>query len=380
MIELDNDRLIFSFPEVHPDARLTVTFKRTLRIPDDGTDYPLPPGLGDFPLRHVDDFAARVPEKWLTRGGVMLPMYQSEAMWIDFSSHYLPRHRTPYPFAVKIATGKINAVSGHAWTEGLDFKDQDYMVIPEQPWLDGYCVEKGIIRQFVAMPLGAGYSAEEQITGQAEYGGLQIQVYPMRLESFKEYFPLQEEKDVMGPPDVEFCAEADTTYSLAPGGRTRQEIYEDPYAPDDWDLEHTSRCFVHLANSVHWRKISGRVPPTLLPTASEYSQAGLPWFDCYEEDTRIKAKARKRKRRSTWEKFKRDWAIITPSGEEVSPLSVLPGASALGKLKSVVAMGKIKREQPVPENVSAHPQNIVQVIRKKYPNQVLESDWLNGWS
>jgi hypothetical protein len=48
------------------------------------------------------------------------------------------------------------------------------VVVPEQPWLDGYCVEKGIIRQFVAMPLGAGYTAEEQISGKAEHGGLQI--------------------------------------------------------------------------------------------------------------------------------------------------------------------------------------------------------------
>ena len=33
-----------------------------------------------------------------------------------------------------------------------------------------------MIRQFVAMPLGAGYTAEEQITGEAEHGGLQIVV------------------------------------------------------------------------------------------------------------------------------------------------------------------------------------------------------------
>lgn len=56
MIELKRNQLIFSFPEVHPGARLTVEFQRTLRIPDDGRTYPLPPGLGRFPLQHVDDF------------------------------------------------------------------------------------------------------------------------------------------------------------------------------------------------------------------------------------------------------------------------------------------------------------------------------------
>lgn len=29
---------------------VSVTLQRTLRIPDDGSDYPLPPGLGAFPV------------------------------------------------------------------------------------------------------------------------------------------------------------------------------------------------------------------------------------------------------------------------------------------------------------------------------------------
>jgi hypothetical protein len=52
---------VFSFAEVHPDATLSIEFQRTLRIPADDKSYPLPPGLGRFPLRHVDDFAQNVP-------------------------------------------------------------------------------------------------------------------------------------------------------------------------------------------------------------------------------------------------------------------------------------------------------------------------------
>ena len=81
-----------------------------------------------------------------------------------------------YPFVLKVAAGKINAVTGDQWTDGIHCEPQDYVVIPEQPWLDGYCVEKGVIRQFVAMPLGSGYSAEEQLTGEASVGGVQIEV------------------------------------------------------------------------------------------------------------------------------------------------------------------------------------------------------------
>ena len=49
MITLKNDRLEFRFPEVHRDARCTIEFQRTLRIPDDDRDYPLPPGWAASP-------------------------------------------------------------------------------------------------------------------------------------------------------------------------------------------------------------------------------------------------------------------------------------------------------------------------------------------
>jgi hypothetical protein len=50
--------------------------------------------------------------------------------------------------------------------------------------IDKNTVAKDVIRQFVAMPLGSGYSVEEQITGKPEHGGLQIIVYPMRREHY----------------------------------------------------------------------------------------------------------------------------------------------------------------------------------------------------
>ena len=125
---------------------LQIDFQRTLRIPDDGKIYPLPAGFGRFPLRHVDDYKDTLPAPWIERGGVLMPMYQSEALWIRFS--------TRYPFAVKVAAGKINAVTGDPWSRDLQADPQNYLVLPEQPWLDGFAVRKGVIRQFVAMPLG----------------------------------------------------------------------------------------------------------------------------------------------------------------------------------------------------------------------------------
>ncbi len=35
--------------------------------------------------------------------------------------------------------------------------------MPQQLWLDGICTEPGIVRQFVALPLGSGATIEEQV-------------------------------------------------------------------------------------------------------------------------------------------------------------------------------------------------------------------------
>jgi len=337
MIELIDDSLVFSFPEVHPSATVSIDFQRTLRIPDDDKHYPLPPGLGCFPLRHVDDFAARVPSAWIEHGGVMLPMYQSEAMWINFHAAYDAERYTAYPFAIKIATGKINVVSGRAWSAGLHRRpQQDYVVVPDQPWLDGYGVAKGVIRQFVAMPLGAGYTAEEQISGKAEHGGLQIMAIPMQRAVFEKRFPKQPRSNRLFARSYVLC-EADRGMGFAPGGRMKQEIYRDKYALSDWDLEHSSRCFVHIANSMLWRQITGSHPPTTPPTAEEYTRARLPWFLWYDDQN-----------------------------------TAIDGSEVLAGMKSVATLGKEKAETPLPENQSVAPEHIVALRRGLSADQVRE--------
>ena len=55
MIELKTNELVFRFPKVHKNAICRVSFQRTLLIPDDNRDYPLPPGLGRFPIEPVKE-------------------------------------------------------------------------------------------------------------------------------------------------------------------------------------------------------------------------------------------------------------------------------------------------------------------------------------
>ena len=304
MITLENNRLTFRFPDVHPHAQCSIGFQRTLRIPDDDRTYPLPPGLGHFPLHHLDDFADRLPTESVRRGGVLTPMYQAEALWVSFSS-------SRYPIAVRVATGKICAVSGEFWSEGLADRPQNYLVLPGQPWLDGYCVSEGVIRQFVAMPLGDGYTAEEQLTGVAEHGGIQLAAYPMKPELYKQLRG-------HSARSVRRVREGSRPFlGLAPGGRMRQNIYNDRHGIHAWDLEHCTRCFVTIANSTQWMAITGTRPPTRPPTARRYAETGLPWFDYYDAEK-----------------------------------EAIEGAAGLAGLASVAETGQLEGESPLSENES----------------------------
>lgn len=283
-------------------ATAEITFSRTLRIPDDGKSYPLPPLWGDFPLRHVDDYTTLLPsENWLERGGVMMPMYQTEALCLCFASntHYgFTRIKSlAFPFAIKVASGKINSVSGEPWKSGLQTSPQDYVVTPGQPWLDGFAIAPDTIRQFVAMPLGSGHSVEEQITGKSEFGGLQIQVTPMKAENyFRSILQPALPKSlreiiydlVPNPFEPECCCGGPmmerATMALGAGGKMSQQIYKDPYKMEDWALDQTNRCFVHLCNALEWRSITGENPPQKPITAQDYEMKGLPWFNFYHED------------------------------------------------------------------------------------------------
>ena len=46
MITLEGSRLVVRFARLRADAVAAIEFQRTLRIPDDDSTYPPPPGLG----------------------------------------------------------------------------------------------------------------------------------------------------------------------------------------------------------------------------------------------------------------------------------------------------------------------------------------------
>ena len=285
--------------KVHEDAKMTLNFQRTLRIPDDGKTYPLPPGLNNFPIRHTDDFK-NLPSLFQEHRGVMFPMYQAEAMWISFDRGF----GANYPFAVKILSGGINAANGDISENEIDTiligpneGDQNYLPIPSQPWLDGFCYEKGKIKQFFAMPLGQGFTVEEQLTGKATFGGLQIIAYPLKAEIWKKEQEEASKRRSRGCGDVlysqsyglECVASAacggDDDYAMGfgGGGSMIQDLHQDRRPISDYDLDNGVIVYVHVLNSKAWKKITGEEKLKPIVTANAYAKAGLPWFEHYRE-------------------------------------------------------------------------------------------------
>lgn len=130
---------------------LQIDFQRTTRMPDDDKTHQLPASLGSFPLHNVAAYADVLPDRIVRDGGVFMPMWQREALWIGLTS---TRHAR---YALRFSIGRINAVTGVSMDEIPDESAdgqqvQDYLVVPGQEWIDGICVAPGIVRQFVAMP------------------------------------------------------------------------------------------------------------------------------------------------------------------------------------------------------------------------------------
>ncbi|MEV0174250.1 hypothetical protein AB0I00_24410 [Streptomyces sp. NPDC050803] len=276
---------------------VAVRFVRTLRLPESGT-HPLPPGLGEFPVRRVADFPDTVPEAWRARGGVLLPMYLREAMWLSFAG-------SAEPAALQVGVGKVCAVSGRPWSDRLTRDPQNYVVLPRQPWLDGINSGKGTVRQFVAVPLGLGATVEGQVTGEEVWGGVQLQSFPLTDEARERWreeqrrlAERQRSVTATGSYGAIMPMSAPAPAAAAPGGRPRsapamglgvggsmrQEVYRDDRPATDWADTPAGRVFVHLVTPPEWRRITGEEPPPSPVNRAAYTRAGLPWYDYYDDE------------------------------------------------------------------------------------------------
>jgi hypothetical protein len=256
----------FAFPEVDAAATLRITFHQTLRVPDDDTTYGLPPSLGALEVRSTD----RLDTRSSVTADAVLPLWQSEATWIDFTSD------GGYPFLVKVGVGGVNAVTGAPYTPAPDFAEEDYVEVPTQPWLDGFRVDSTTMRQFVAMPLGGGYSAAEQLTG-SDDGMIRFSVAPLRADVWAERPRWPQMSSIV-------CDGAlPAGMGLGAGGAIRQSIATPIEAEDNWHLEARTEGTVQIVNSSVWQSLTGSAPHRPPLTIEEYLSYGFPWFEWYDD-------------------------------------------------------------------------------------------------
>ncbi|MEU1696555.1 hypothetical protein ABZ590_35625 [Streptomyces hirsutus] len=252
-------------------------------------------------------YADSVPEAWRARGGVMLPVYLREALWLSFAG-------TEEPAALQVGVGKVCAVSGRPWSDRPARSPQNYVVLPRQRWLDGINSGKGTVRQFVAVPLGLGATVEGQATGEEVWGGVQLQSFPLGEGALARWRRAEQERlerrraepaarppahtegygaaSAMAVPPAPSAAPMGprgaprpaAAMGLGVGGSMRQEVYRDDRPLTDWAGQPSGRVFVHLVTPPEWRRITGEAPPPSPVDRAAYTQAGLPWFDYYDQD------------------------------------------------------------------------------------------------
>ncbi|ETW84765.1 hypothetical protein HETIRDRAFT_425984 [Heterobasidion irregulare TC 32-1] len=163
---------------------VNVRFHRTISVPALVSVHPAPlaslPHQSLFPS-NVGSATGTLPKSVLSKGGAFLSVYQREA---------IPKES----YVVKISVGGVNALTGVP-QNASSCRKQDYLPVGGEGgqlqvlrssslsysthaamhqlrWLDGISTAPGVVRQFVAMHLGKGYTVEGQVT-EAEYHALE---------------------------------------------------------------------------------------------------------------------------------------------------------------------------------------------------------------
>ncbi len=284
-VAIQGDTIRISDPSLPNVPATTITLQRTLRIPDDGREWPLPPGLGNFPLRTVESLGDRAPVAMRERGGIVVPIYQAEALWLSFSASDWR------PMAIKVGAGMVNAVNADSLDGQIRAGREDYLVTPPQPWLDGFKTGDGTISQFVAMPLGSGTTVEGQLTGVEFIGGLQLMVagpkpgrFPEEPPHVARYARLDSAFILQQPATPALLREsAAPAMGLAAGGRMTQKLYSDPHGAATWDVTRAARIWIHLVPAPFWTALTGEPRPKTPASHDQYVAHGLPWFAVYDE-------------------------------------------------------------------------------------------------
>lgn len=132
-----------------------VQIKKTDIINVDESTHQLPPDNGNFSEYKVIDY--NCPKEW-SNDGIFIPVKENEPFWIDLRGNdecvCIPSVQRVNPI-----TGEPANLEG-----GLSKSDgkQNYLVLPEQKWLDGYAKE-GKVYQFMITKSGESLAVNEYV-------------------------------------------------------------------------------------------------------------------------------------------------------------------------------------------------------------------------
>lgn len=134
-LNTESSRIEITDGDATTGSALEISLDRTLRVPEDGTIYNLPALFSPFPLFHVDDFAKTLPADMVHKNGLVIPMFQREAISLNF---YAPASSS---FAVKALAGTVNTVTGTVKNSKSDILSQDHILAPSQARLVSHILE-----------------------------------------------------------------------------------------------------------------------------------------------------------------------------------------------------------------------------------------------
>ncbi len=130
----------------------SMSIRKTKKVDIDPDAHRLPPDWGAFDEYKVADW--HCPSTW-SNDGYFIPVEEGQPLWIDF--------RGNRQCAAILSIQRLNPITGKPANleDGLK-KDpeQNYMVLPNQMWIDGY-VNNGKVYQFVVTTAGKSLAVNE---------------------------------------------------------------------------------------------------------------------------------------------------------------------------------------------------------------------------
>ncbi len=289
MFELDPEYLSVRDDAWHPEAIAGVRFQRALRLPAGREPYDSVRSDAFHVPRALNDHFEGLDFEWLLRSNQhIICLTSSEAVTLEFATPHT------YPFAVKVAIGTIDALSGARAGGTLGLLPQDYLALPCQNRIDSWCDGAGATHDFAAPAPGPLDANGAPQPADDESDCISITFVPMKPDVFQRRcteIDLNAGRQVYGAPD--FAERFTETHML--NARMRYElekgetwdagmVYPDPFDADDWDADRAATVAVTMVGPQAWQALTGEAADPPLFSRDIYDQAGVPWEDRYGAD------------------------------------------------------------------------------------------------